>query len=196
MGNERQVPGDDDFGASSDSRNCRHDQSEEPAGEIAQAHGEVLQQRSDGGSTGQRESEGEGDLREIDLEVTRVLEAEFGVAHVGPIPDPATLEAYPLAVKDKIIEWQDRKIKAMFDDESKRQDDIVAAEIRRGNRGQWLSFVINAVLIFGTLIAFVVTGKPSVFWAYTLLGANAAANVIITINKNKNSGGGGNDSNL
>lgn len=61
------------------------------------------------------------------------------------LPHPKSFNAYNAEAQRMILDCADRQTRAVFDDESKRQDKLVEAEIRQGLVGQMLSaFVILA----------------------------------------------------
>lgn len=187
---EGEVSGHDDSGAVDDARRIEHENPAENEGAILHTHDEGLQSPVDGDSIGKRTGE-------IDQEITddkipeilgrdiNELEAFMGYISSGPIPDPKTLKEYPAEVQRKIIDWHEREVKAAFDDESVRQDKLVDAQISQSLLAKWLSFGIDILVIGGALLAFVITNNPHVFWSYTLLGANAAANIFINVRNEK-----------
>lgn len=48
----------------------------------------------------------------------------------GMLPPPKSFNAYSPDAQRMILDWADRQTRAVFDDESKRQDRLVEAEIR------------------------------------------------------------------
>ena len=70
------------------------------------------------------------------------------------LPYPDEFNAYPIEVQRKLIEWTDRDVKARRDDESRRKDELMRAEVERERRQQ----VIPAVLVVVALVCGAVTG--------------------------------------
>lgn len=180
--NEGEVSGHDDCRTLGDSRHGGLEKALEDAQGLAGSDDERSIAPIEGGSIGERESAIKQQV--ADTELSKEIDAIFSKVQItsGPIPDADALAAYPVSIQERIIDWQERQIKAMFDDESKRQDRIVDAEISQGARNQWLSFVVNFVIVVGALVAFVLTGNPNVFWSYTILGASVIGNVVVHIN--------------
>lgn len=186
---ESEVSDHDDAGDARLSRHGRREEDSEPQTEIARTHDEGRREKVNSDGLSQRTYE--IDAGAVDAFAAEVGEevdkAIFSIAKLssGPIPDADELDKYPLEIRNKIIEWHDREVKAVFDDESKRQDKLVDAEVNQGNIKQWLSFVVELLLIAGPLVAFYFIRDPSVFWAYTILGANVIGNVFINIGGKK-----------
>ena len=183
-GLDGEVSGYDDSGIVGDSRHGLQPEASRNSQGIPKQDDESSRPEIEGGGIGKRE--GSIDQAVIDSEevTEREIERAFSAVQMssGPIPDADMYLKYPLEVQKKIIEWQDRQIKAMFDDESIRQNKLVDGEIKPGNVGQWLSFAINSFIVVGALIAFVMTGNANVFWSYTILGASVVGNVVVHIN--------------
>ena len=106
----------------------------------------------------------------------------------GPIPDADLLLSYPPDIQAKILDWHEREVRAVFDDESRRQDMLARGEIRQGHMNLAFSFVIDALIVGGTLFAFAVTQDPNVFWSYTVLGASIIGNVAVHFHSGKKDG--------
>ena len=87
----------------------------------------------------------------------------------GPLPTPGSLSKYEPDVQDKIIEWADRKVTAMCDDESRRQDKLVDAEIRQGRNGQIASTVIMLSALVLAAVVGIVTGDAVMSGAFLIL---------------------------
>lgn len=185
--NGKEVSGNDHSGPIHDSRPGRHEEPAQDARGILRSDAESVPTGIDSG--GPCEGEGqligeaiaEGAARGLQVE----LESFLAVSSSGPIPDPTTLERYSPEIQKKIIDWQDRKVKATFDDASAREDKLANAEIKKGSIAQWTSFAVNITIVVGALGVFIATGDPSVFWSYTILGANVIGNVVININDNR-----------
>ncbi|MCI8469315.1 MAG: hypothetical protein HFJ75_07530 [Eggerthellaceae bacterium] len=182
-----EVSGDDLIGTSDNSGYCRHDETAQDAEGVPGAHGQDLQpQCLDAGFGELPEEIARQIASDTESQIESRLEAHWAIASSGPIPDPATLKAYPPDVQKKIIDWQDRQVKAIFDDASRREDYIASKVARLDVLKQWLSFFFNILLVGGVIVAFVITGDATVFWSYTLLGATVVGQVVINVNKNKN----------
>lgn len=98
----------------------------------------------------------------------------------GLLPRPEDFVKYPQSVQDKMVAWNDAQIL----NESARNDKLVSAEIKQGYISLVFTFLINSLIVVGVLVAFVMTGNPNVFWAFTLPGASVVGNVVISV-KNK-----------
>lgn len=185
---ESEVSDHDDTGNARPTRNERREEAPTAQNGITRTHDRSS--RAQIGSNSRSERALEINAQSVDAlasEVNEDVEALFSIAKLssGPIPDAEELDKYSPEVQAKIIEWHDREVKAVFDDESKRQDKLANAEVRQGDVGQWLSFVLDILLIVGPLVAFYFIRDPSVFWAYTILGANVIGNVVINIGSKK-----------
>lgn len=185
---EGEVSGHDHFGNADDPRNEQHPQITRASQGIPGSHGISRHADGEGGSISERASASEIEQQVIDADIERARISALSFTS-GPIPDAAALAAYPPETQEKILDWHEREVKAMFDDESKRLDKLVDGEVRQGSVNQWLSFVINMAIVVGAIIAFIVTGNPNVFWSYTVLGAFTIGNVAIHIHDKKAKGG-------
>ncbi len=112
---------------------------------------------------GGREEEGlelEAAIREI---------ASISTEWVGPLPTPGSLGQYDRNVQEKIVEWADRKVAAVYDDESRRQDKLVEAEIRQGRNGQIASTAIMILALLLAAIVGIVTSNAVMSGAFLVL---------------------------
>lgn len=87
----------------------------------------------------------------------------------GPLPAPGSLKQYDQSVQEKIVEWADRRVTAIYDDESRRQDKLVEAEIRQGRNGQAASIAIMILALLLAAIVGVSTGNAVMSGAFLLL---------------------------
>lgn len=91
-------------------------------------------------------------------EALRIIETlELHQEFSGPIAPPVIWNDYDERGKDILENIANRKTKAMFDDESLRQNALVDAEIAEGKRGQYLSAVIFLAGIVGAVVIEVCT---------------------------------------
>ena len=91
----------------------------------------------------------------------------------GLLPDPDSFVKYPKHVQDHMIAWNDAQIL----DESKRNDDLVAAFISDKKWGQVPSFVINTLFLLASFISFVITRDPVSFGFLSVPGVTIAVNL-------------------
>ena len=68
-----------------------------------------------------------------------------------------------------ILDCADRQTRAVFDDESKRQDKPVEAEIRQGLVGQMLSAFVILASITASAVAGIMTGNAAMSGAFLIL---------------------------
>lgn len=155
---------------------------------------EIVGRREEPAEDAQGIARADRSIREQDVEIGLGDEGDdaqvgvsLGALHFtsGPIPEAAELAAYPVEIQEKIIDWQERQVKALFDDESERQDRLADAEIAATKMNLAFSFAIDALIVGGTLAAFALTGDPNVFWAYTVLGASVVGNTVVNFNKSR-----------
>jgi|GEM_PF-1121577 len=93
-------------------------------------------------------------------ELVAMEELLSGESDYGALPLPEVFNAYPPEVQRKIMEWTDRDVKARRDDESRRKDELVRAQIDRERRKQSLPAIVIVVsIVCGTLLGFL-TGNP------------------------------------
>lgn len=75
------------------------------------------------------------------------------------LPNPEVFNSYPPEVQRKIMEWTDRDLKARRDDESRRQDAILRANITRERNKTTIPVIITILLIVCALISGIYTRK-------------------------------------
>lgn len=109
--------------------------------------------------------EGEEERLEAALQEIAAISTEW----IGPLPTPGSLGQYKDDVQDKIVEWADRKVKALYDDESERQDRLVDAEIRQGMVGQIASAAIMIIALVLAAVVGMVTGNAVMSGAFLVL---------------------------
>lgn len=179
-----EVSEHDDSGALGDSRHDGRIKAERAAQAIAQQDFS-----GSGGHRPQREigrSQSEIEPQIID-EASGDIEAIYRELHVtsGPLPGAEEYKQYPPEVQAHILECHNAEVKAVFTDESARQDRLVDAEVKRDKLMLVLSFIIEAILAVGPIVGFAITGYKEMLWAYTVLGASLIGNVVININSKK-----------
>jgi len=97
------------------------------------------------------------DLSGLDIEVEDFLDED---SEYGKIPQPEVFNAYPPEVQRKIMEWTDRDIKARRDDESRRRDEIMRAQIDNKRRRQMFPAIITVLAMICAAVTGVVTANP------------------------------------
>lgn len=78
------------------------------------------------------------------------------------LPPPEVFNAYPPEVQRKIMEWTDRDLRARRDDESRRQDAILRANIARDKT----RMIVPVVIVILSIVCAAITGlftKNAVF---------------------------------
>lgn len=85
------------------------------------------------------------------------------------MPTPGSLKQYDQDVQKKIVEWADRKVTAIYDDESKRQDRLVEAEIKQGRNGQIASTAIMLVALVLAAAVGIITNNAVMSGAFLVL---------------------------
>lgn len=105
----------------------------------------------------------------LELEAAIREIASISMEWGGPLPDPGSLKQYDPSVQDKIVEWADRKVTATYDDESRRQDRLVEAEIRQGRNGQAASTFIMVLALVLAAVVGVATGNAVMSGAFLML---------------------------
>ena len=92
----------------------------------------------------------------------------------GMLPDPGSFSQYPDYAQRQMVAWNDARIL----DESKRHDKITDAAISQANKGQWLSFVLNALFAVLSFAAFIVTGSIVSFGFLAIPGISVVFNIV------------------
>lgn len=77
------------------------------------------------------------------------------------LPPPKSFNAYSSDAQRMILDWADRQTRAVFDDESKRQDRLVEAEIRQAVVGQGLSAFVILASIAASVVVGIMTGNAA-----------------------------------
>ena len=97
----------------------------------------------------------------LDVDEEKAL-SEFlsGDKDYGALPHPDVFNAYPPEVQRKIMEWTDRDVKARRDDESRRQDEMIRANVARERTKQIVPTVIIVLGILLAAITGIVTKNP------------------------------------
>ena len=85
------------------------------------------------------------------------------------LPHPKSFNAYNAEAQRMILDCADRQTRAVFDDESKRQDKLVEAEIRQGLVGQMLSAFVILASITASAVAGIMTGNAVMSGAFLVL---------------------------
>ena len=78
----------------------------------------------------------------------------------GKLPHPDVFNAYPPEIQRKIMEWVDRDVKARRDDESRRQDELMRAEVESNRRKQMFPTIITVLALVCAAVTGVVTQNP------------------------------------
>lgn len=78
------------------------------------------------------------------------------------LPSPEIFNSYPPEVQRKIMEWTDRDIRARRDDESRRQDAILRANIARDRNKNAVPVIVTVLLIICALVTGIYT-KSAIF---------------------------------
>ena len=68
-----------------------------------------------------------------------------------------------------LLGFVDREIRAQFDDESRRQDSLTAAEIRQSQRGQLLSVFIIVITIVAAGVVGIIVRDAAMVGAFLAL---------------------------
>lgn len=79
----------------------------------------------------------------------------------GLLPKPEHFNAYPPDAQRMLLEIASREVKAMYDDESRRLDDLTAAEIEQGSRGQVLSVIVIALALVAAVLIAIFAGSTT-----------------------------------
>lgn len=87
------------------------------------------------------------------------FDAEFP-GEFANLPHPDVFNAYPPEIQRKIMEWIDRDVRARRDDESKRRDAIMRAEVERTRRSQMIPAIIVVLALVCGVVSGVWTGNP------------------------------------
>lgn len=164
----------DDHGFVDDPRNGQSGESQEVEKGIATQDGQGDISSNGGHIADERSGGKKGEAGEI---VAALQKIGVSSSWSGLLPRPEDFAKYDKEVQDKMIAWNDRTIFGQTD----QQDKLVDAEIKQGYLSQTFTFIINASIVVGVLIAFAITENPNVFWAFTLPGASVIGNVAITI---------------
>lgn len=90
----------------------------------------------------------------------------------GALPPPDIYYAYEPEDRERMCRWNDSGTV----DESRRQDEIVAAEIKQGARSQLFSFVLNMSFLAASFASFVLTQNPASFGFLAVPGLTVAVN--------------------
>lgn len=85
------------------------------------------------------------------------------------LPHPKSFNAYNAEAQRMILDCADRQTRAVFDDESKRQDKLVEAEIRQGLVGQVLSASVILTSIAASVVVGIMTGDAKMSGAFLVL---------------------------
>lgn len=85
------------------------------------------------------------------------------------MPHPKSFNAYNAEAQRMILDCADRQTRAVFDDESKRQDKLVEAEIRQGLVGQVLSASVILASIMASAAVGIMTGNAAMSGAFLVL---------------------------
>lgn len=104
---------------------------------------------------------GTADLSGLDVATNGAVEqflSEDG--EYGKLPHPDVFNAYPPEVQRKIMEWTDRDVKARRDDESRRRDEVMRAEVDRDRRRQMFPTIITVLALACAAVTGVVTQNP------------------------------------
>lgn len=104
---------------------------------------------------------GTADLSGLDVAAEGVVEqflSEDG--EYAKLPHPDVFNAYPPEVQRKIMEWTDRDVKARRDDESRRRDELMRAEVDRDRRKQMFPTIITVLALACAAVTGVVTQNP------------------------------------
>lgn len=98
-------------------------------------------------------------------EESPILASETYAVHQeyeGILPHPAQFNAYNQNAQEVLLEIARAQVKAAFEDESKRQDKLVNAEIKQGNRGQVFSTIIICLTVSAAIVVALCTGNAIV----------------------------------
>lgn len=85
------------------------------------------------------------------------------------LPHPKSFNAYNADAQRMILDCADRQTRAVFDDESKRQDRLVEAEIRQGLVGQVLSALVILASIAASVVVGIMTRNATMSGAFLVL---------------------------
>lgn len=179
------VSDDDHAGTFDDTRNGLQQGPEQDGGGIArkdEPRGEI--EPSGGGDerTPQLEAKVKGFIESLADEEKAALASEQDDELVatmvstwqGMLPDPSSFAQYPEYAQRQMVAWNDTKLA----DESKRLDRIADAAISQANRGQWLSFALNAVFAVASFVAFILTGDAAAFGFLAIPGISVVFNIV------------------
>lgn len=127
------------------------------SGVVPSSDGEL----ADAGSRGEEELEKRAVAALRQLSVTEQW--------AGMLPHPKSFNAYNAEAQRMILDCADRQTRAVFDDESKRQDKLVEAEIRQGLVGQVLSACVILASIAASVAVGIKTGNAVMSGAFLVL---------------------------
>lgn len=115
--------------------------------------------------------DGEGTDQELPEELEAILaqpnsrellaEIHMLEEYHGLLPKPDHFNAYPPEAQKMLLEIASREIKAVYDDESKRQDKLTDAEIEQGSRGQFLSVIVIVSALAAAMIIAIFSGSAT-----------------------------------
>ena len=97
------------------------------------------------------------DLSGLDINIEDFLDED---SEYGKIPQPEVFNSYPPEVQRKIMEWTDRDVKARRDDESRRRDEMMRAQIDNKRRRQMFPAIITVLALICAAVTGVVTANP------------------------------------
>ena len=106
------------------------------------------------------------------------------------IPAPDVFNAYPPEVQRKIIEWTDRDVKARRDDESRRQDEKMHAQVTHERFRQIVPTVIIILSVLCAAITGVMTQNPLFALAFLLVPLVIIIGIVIRENSGRKGGQG------
>lgn len=99
------------------------------------------------------------------------------------LPHPDVFNSYPPEVQRKIMEWTDRDIRARRDDESRRQDAILRANIARSKT----KMAVPVAIVILSIVCAAITGLYTksalfviAFLAVAVVGASSSASSVAT----------------
>lgn len=94
--------------------------------------------------------------------IATLMQMGVSESYSGMLPKPDDFNKYPLNIQERMCRWND----AFTIDESKRQNDLVNAEIEQARKGMWVSTFLFLVAMIFALVAFILT-KSS--WSFGFL---------------------------
>lgn len=101
------------------------------------------------------------------------------------LPQPEIFNSYPPEVQRKIMEWTDRDLKARRDDESRRQDAVLRANIARDRNKTTIPVVITVLLIVCALISGMYTKKPIFSIAFLIVALVVIIALVVMKSQNE-----------